>query len=400
MSTENEIQDDIRSNQIAGNNGKISITALFSSLIFITLILCPPLLCANTKHPLAAADTISPRNTLRYFIDEMTDLDNISNATGYESRIAEEAFSEVVRCLDLSKTPPNQVGDVGRETVILLKEIFDRIELPPYDQIPDAEALQKEGLNYWVIPHTEIRFEKIIEGERKDEFLFSIDTVTRVKLFYKKVQHLPYKSGASLNTYEDYIYGAGPIIPQALFQRFPDWLMIPILEQAIWQWLGLVLSLGVASLIVITVFYQTQFHKKSGEKISFYSFLKRLSGPLVLMIMAYYVEDFVDEQINITGTVNTVNETVLMVISFVAAGWCIVVIVNSLTEILISSLSQTRSEINPNAIRIFSRLFVFVLLIVFFGFVTDFLGMPITATFASAGIVGIAIAFAARETQI
>ena len=379
---------------------RISISSVKSILLFFLIILCflPIALFASEKHPLAAADTKSPRNTFIYFIDEMNDLDKISNTTGYESRKSEESFAEVIRCLDLSKTPPNQVGDVGHETVILLKEIFDRIELPPYDKIPDAVTVQKEGLIRWTIPHTEIKIIKVQDGGREGEFLFSPDTVSRAKSFYKKVQHLPYKPGASIDAYEDYIYGAGPMIPQSLFQRFPEWLMESFFEQAVWQWIGLLLTIGMGTLIVGAVFYWTRSLYQPEQETLKHRLFRKLTGPLVLMIIAHVVEGFVDEQINITGSVNAVSEYILMLIFFLATGWTIIIIINGLSEILISSFRKREKDMDPNVIRIISRLFSFALLIVLFGFATEFFGIPITAAFASAGIAGIAIAFAARET--
>ena len=38
----------------------------------------------------------------------------------------------------------------------MLKEVLDRIELPPDDEIPDAAAVDELGISRWTIPHTEI----------------------------------------------------------------------------------------------------------------------------------------------------------------------------------------------------------------------------------------------------
>lgn len=386
------------SEHIGLTKGKICTVNHFLIFIMISWFFCLSGLLASEKHPLAAAYTISPRDTLKYFIDEMNDLDKIRNKSGYKTRRADENFSEVVRCLDLSKTPPSLVGAVGHETVILLKEIFDRIELPPFDQIPDADEVQEEGLTRWTIPFTEIKIVKVQKGEREGDFLFSAGTVARAKTFFKTVQHLPYKPGASIDAYEDYLYGAGPMIPQSLFQHFPEWLMEPFLEQAAWQWIGLLLSIGIGSLIVLTVFYWTRSRYKTEQETLLNRLCRKLLGPLVLMIMIQIGGEFVSEQINITGTVNVVCETVLSVIFVLAAGWSITIFLNGLTDALISPHRKRKNDIDPNVVRVLSRLILFALLIILFGFAADYLGLPVSAAFASAGIVGIAVAFAARET--
>ena len=57
---------------------------------------------------------------------------------------AKGLFERGVYCLNLSKIPEALRQDVGYESAIMLKEIFDRIELPPLHLIPDAKAIEEE----------------------------------------------------------------------------------------------------------------------------------------------------------------------------------------------------------------------------------------------------------------
>ena len=65
-------------------------------------------------------------------------------------------FRRAQYCLDLSKIPQRLKKDKGIEGTLLLKEILDRIQLPSYAKIPDAEAVDNVGLSRWTIPGTEI----------------------------------------------------------------------------------------------------------------------------------------------------------------------------------------------------------------------------------------------------
>ena len=56
----------------------------------------------------------------------------------------EVTFKRGVYCLNLSAVSDALQQDVGWETTFTLKEIFARIELPPFDQIPDAQAIEAE----------------------------------------------------------------------------------------------------------------------------------------------------------------------------------------------------------------------------------------------------------------
>jgi len=138
----------------------------------------------------------------------------LSLAQGYRNETVDAYLDRAALCLDLSEVAPNVVQDVGVETALLLKEIFDRIELPPFEEIPDKQAVDSAGLTRWAVPQTAITIVQIEKGPRKGEFLFSSGTVARVREFYDRVVHLPYKPGTSVGGYEDYVFGPGPMIPQ------------------------------------------------------------------------------------------------------------------------------------------------------------------------------------------
>jgi MscS family membrane protein len=59
-------------------------------------------------------------------------------------------------CFDLSKVSRERVDDVANDALNILIEILDRIEIPPYEDIPDAAAVRSEELTRWRIPKTEI----------------------------------------------------------------------------------------------------------------------------------------------------------------------------------------------------------------------------------------------------
>ena len=87
----------------------------------------------------------------------------------------------------------------------------------------------------WTIPHTEISVVRVAEGPRQGEFLFTPGTVDRLPKFYQRVQHLPYKPGASENIYESYIYSPGWMIPYKWLEDLPNWARTHFFGQAVWQ---------------------------------------------------------------------------------------------------------------------------------------------------------------------
>ena len=101
---------------------------------------------------------------------------------------ASNLLQRAVRTLDLNEVPEALRDDVGIESVLQLKEIFDRIQLPPVDTVPDPGMVavarqQGSGVLRWRYPNTELEIVEVTEGERQGEFLFSAATVRRVSEF-------------------------------------------------------------------------------------------------------------------------------------------------------------------------------------------------------------------------
>ncbi|MDX1707962.1 MAG: hypothetical protein R3274_05135, partial [Desulfobacterales bacterium] len=179
----------------------------------MALLFCGPLVEAiEDPTPLKPPDTSSPQATAKVFRDNLNRAYQKSLVNGYKRPDVEAYLDRAAACFDLSQIAPNVVQDVGVETALLLKEVLDRIELPPMEEVPDRATVDSEGLTRWTVPDTAITIVKVENGPRQGEFLFSTDTVARVREFYDNVVHLPYKSGSSVGAYEDYIFGPGPMI--------------------------------------------------------------------------------------------------------------------------------------------------------------------------------------------
>ena len=134
---------------------------------------------ASMESPLKPIDTSSPRATLQGFLEFM----NKGYETGaglVESYLASSRLylsEDVVhiknslhyqesaqRALDLSELPPAMASESARRLAIQLKEVLDRIDLPPIESIPDAQAMAKSEFKRWTLPNSEIR----IHGLKRD----------------------------------------------------------------------------------------------------------------------------------------------------------------------------------------------------------------------------------------
>ena len=117
------------------------------------------------------------------------------------------------------------VHESSRRLAIQLKEVLDRIDLPPIESIPDAQTMAKAEFKRWTIPGTEIQIAQVKTGPRAGEYLFTPETLNRLPEFYAKVKDLPYKPGASVGWYDFSTYS--PVgVAMALHRIVPPrWLL-------------------------------------------------------------------------------------------------------------------------------------------------------------------------------
>ena len=351
------------------------------------------------KHPLAPPNTDSPRSTLKSFIESVDKAYRLHISGEKTTKEIEYYGKQAFRCLDLSKAAPSIQEEVGVESVLLLKEVLDRIEIPLYMEIPDSAAMEEKKYKKWVVPHTAITIALIEEGPRQGEYLFTADTIAGLKGFYERVKHLPYKPGSSIEAYNDYIMGSGWMIPGYLIHALPQFFKTKFYEQALWQWLGMLLVLALGTVIAMLVFHWTRRKvSRSAETSILKSFLQKLIFPLFLAVITQMIAHLLDEQINITGMVLTIVIFIAEIVFFIAMVWIINIIGNSIAQWFISKPSIHTDSIDANLIRIISRVVTIIILFILLLNATKDLGISLTAVFASAGIVGLALALAARET--
>lgn len=160
----------------------------------------------SVENQLKPPDTSSPRDTLRSFLTDINIViyewrrnETIDDQVGYR------AYERALSTLDFSTTRDSDSRMVINRRMLMLKEILDRIELPPDRKIPGDEDVSHSALTQWAIPGTDITIKRIGTGPRSGEFLFSARTVQRLPRYYRMVKHLPYKPGATPGFYEAYL---------------------------------------------------------------------------------------------------------------------------------------------------------------------------------------------------
>jgi MscS family membrane protein len=374
-------------------------------------------------NPLAPLDLSSPRATLRSFretaaragtilleaFEEEERDDHYLFFSDSVRRQAAEAERLIVRagsCLDLSDVPPAALYSTRIESVLLLKEILDRIPLPGYEQIPDAAEIQRVAeaehqapLTSWTLPGTEIRFERIVSGPRTGQYLVAKDTVARLESFYNLVKTRPPYPDAAADLYDFYTLTPGTLLPPKWFDlilALPPWLRTVYLDQALWQWAALVV--GVLLAIGAVVFVYRYQKRQAPAPTALRRHLRQLVIPLLTMLVAWLLDHYIDEIINITGPVLRAVDSGTDVVRVLAAAWAVAVFANGFAEWILESPKIPSDSLDANLLRAAFRLFGVVAAAVILADGATDLGIPLVGVIAGLGVGGLAIALAAQPT--
>ena len=377
----------------------MALVALQSLPLLILVLLPDAARAADKPHPLEAADTSSPGATLKSFVTGMHDL--------YEHAGSEERYSQTptgerwvrsrfFRCLDLSALAPAVRPSLAREAAACLKEVLDRIELPPERAWPDSEELADNPITKWILPHTDIAIVRIVDGPRKDEFLFSVEAVDRAGECYQLIKQEDYieRDWATPDFYEWFISEPGRMIPRGWL---PAWSRARWCGQAVWQWVGLILTLLLSSVLMIAL-YLIGHRRGQALRSSAGRHLVSLLYPIIAMLIPLAARYFIAEQLQLYGNlvvmVSFALELIflmtLMILVFQAGG--------RLAELIIAAPWVHPASLDVQLIRLTCRMLsIFGATVVLLEGGAQF-GISLATLLAGVSVSGLALAMAAQHS--
>ncbi|MEW6113429.1 MAG: mechanosensitive ion channel family protein [Thermodesulfobacteriota bacterium] len=351
-------------------------------------------------HPLAPPDTSSPRATLKTFLDETN---RAVQAFKRGQRAEARRLGErAARCFNLEKEPPSLRYVIGFYGVLYLKETLDRIEIPPYEEIPDAQAVRTEKLTSWTVPYTEITITAVKDSSSVEQFLFTGETVRRSKEFYSRVKNLPYRPDSGGGALLDEVSASsGLVFLNNFVNLLPLWAKAEIAGQAVWQWTGLALYflLGLSAVLLI--------YGYGGKALGFLD--KRLAWnlthyvggllvPLALIVFAEIGLWFIVYGLHILNTdVYLPAAYVLLVIFYLGIVWLIGAFLNRVAAAVIAVGGFVQGTIDTQLIRFCFQVLTFIIICGTIVRLGARLGLPTYSLVTGLGIGGIAVALAGRE---
>ncbi len=349
------------------------------------------------EGPLAPLDMSSPRATLRSFtatIDRVAANFKDLNRRGVRSENA-RLIQRGLGCLDLSAIPSSLVETEGREAAVCLKEVLDRIPLPPLDTLPDAAAVKTAGIDRWRLPNTEISLVRLTTGPRAGDFVFSADSVARAEEFFERVRHVPYRPDAgSPGLFDSYVQLGGWMIPEALIRRLPAWAHTVIGGETVWQWMATILLVAVAA-VVVAAAARVRL-RSAGDR---FEVVERLFLPAALVAMGLLFDWLCTWQIRLTGETLVAAKVIaraVMLVGVVAgvldtAAWA--------TERFLAWRRMGADSIEGQLVRLASNVGRFLAVAWILIAAADSFGVPVTPLVAGLGAGGLAIALASQYTM-
>ena len=361
---------------------------------------------------LSPAQTSSPRSTLEGFLADASRATallleayresrsepglSLSESVTRKAAEADALLSRAAQALDLRDIPPVELEHRRLESVILLKEILDRVPLPDLGAIPGDDEVASKSPAGWSVPGTDIRIMRMADGPKTGEYLFSSSTVLQLEGLYRLIRSEPHLGGAQADFYDFFSQSPGHLLPPKWFsviEALPASLKVEIEGQAAWQWIGffLVTGLAIGAVFAVRSLARNAAPSQSGAV----QVLTDVIVPGALAVAALFVRYVSDNQINLTGRVNSIVEEIAEGIAYIAMIWAVLAFSNAVAgRLYLSATKSIDAHLARAAVRIAGLAVAIALLI----YGASHLGIPLAGLLAGLGVGGLAVALAAKPT--
>jgi MscS family membrane protein len=373
---------------------------VFAAFLLLILGLLP---LEGSARLLPALDTSSPYATMRSFDQEMQRIAELyQDYRAHPSERAQRALGAATsraahQLLDMSHVPPATHPRVGTRTLLELADIFLRLPEVAPETIPGAPGQTGRPVTArWTFPGTEIRIERISQGDAPPDFRFSSSTVARIYEFHFAIIKEPPLRPAPLTHWRQaQIDMAGPLVPLGLVENLPLWLRRPILEAPIWKILA---TLVVAILaFAVMIMWGRLIQRLARHATPLRRTARWLTVPLVIALTASLAHYVIDRQINLTGVLD-LEALITTLLLYFAAAWATALVCRFLAEAIIASPRVPDDGYDAHLLRLLARVTGFIGGIAVLVYGANDLGLPALGVAAGLGVGSVALALASQST--
>ncbi len=372
----------------------------------LLLLIAVPVFGAESEHPLLPADTSSPRATLNSFMENCETAylllkEKGRDQTDVQARLeVNEAIRNLKQCMDMRAVAEFRRDNSTKEAAVALKEVLDRIKLPKQKNIPDRKMMTNEDgslIENWTIPNTELTFQLIQEGPYSGSYQFSSSTVDRAGEFLQRVDHLPYKKGATEGFATSYLTSPGNKGLAELIKRLPASMRERKNGQAVWQWVGIGAVLFGMMFLMAIIYTLGRRVSRGGAAAGLVKYVLGLAFPIVAVFIPLTAIRIIENDLVISGATLYIAKFNLGLLVLFCSMVVVLGIGRRVGEVIVSSPNIKAQSVDAQLIRIISRLlgFTFAMALLLQG--GQHLGIPLSSLLAGAGVAGMALALSAQD---
>ena len=390
-----------------------SVIGLCRSLLFILLfagfMFVLPVLAAPGPDVLEiTADNAvisSPQTTLGSLLrltDAIHELVREDGVTRENQERLRNLYQQVEKLFDLSEVPPKYRKHVAAETAIYLREALARFPVPTIEDVPDEEqmlAWVRDGrAALYRLPDTPVVIRKTDIGVYEGRYQFSSATVAEAKNWYGVVIAYPYVEGQDYisGLYDDYFLTPGRLIPVELIRALPDWMQSQYLDQTVWQWLLLIMTVMVLAGFILL--WRALVSRLAGGMKQLQRNLVLMLWPIGVIYLTLGARTFLERQVFLSGEVLQDVMFVAKLIILVAAVTLIMRVGSVVTEAVLTSRHFDTRKIEQQLVRLGIRMLTILIAVIIVIEGMQQIGFSLATLVAGAGVTGLAIALAAQDT--
>lgn len=343
--------------------------------------------------------THSPADTLRSLqslhdalIEAMVEYGENKTSKNFDrvSLIADALIS----LLDLSDENVADRRDTSITTVMALIDIVENVDVSAFETLPGRETGVTNLQNYYPVPGTPLQLQRIDEGPREGEFLFSSNSSKIAPRFLREIAT---QSPEQLNDLwsTKFLQISGPTIPDALASNLPDFALTPVWGTPVWKIFATFIAI-LATLAGLSWVNRLMKRWVASGK------LEKCPGNLVFALITvaslYAINRFTENQLILTGSFARTETLAATLAISGALAWTFWRAMEYLSYFVERRRKFAEQPYDASVLRLVNHLIGLIGAVWILAYGAQTLGFPLLSILAGLGVGGLAVALAIRPT--
>ena len=380
------------------------------SWFFLAALLCMPLLASKSAaqaitEDIKSFDSLPPVLT-HAPLDTLQSLQKLHDAliaayVRYQNDKTRQNYTRInlitdalISLLDLSTENLADRRDVSIRTAMALIDIIEEVETTEFASVPDRDSVLLNPQEYHPVPGTPLLLQRVDDGPREGEFLFSSNSTKIAPRFVREIaMHSPSRLDDLWSTR---LLGiSGPMIPAAFEQALPDFLRDIYWGTSLWKIVATAICFSAAITALVGVNKLLNRRVAGGH-------IRRSTRNLILsastLCVLHLLNHFFDYQLFLTGSFAR-RETFFATLAIsLALAWTFWSFMNVVSDTLAQRSSSTGIHYDESMMRLSNHIIGLVGAVWILAYGAQSLGFPLLSILAGLGVGGLAVALAIRPT--